>query len=68
MRLALVSSKGGTGKTTSAVSLAMVLHHWPHAGRGLDSQGSLMNWSEAAAERVTRFPSQWSAWPPGTYI
>src|SRR5262249_20020827 len=32
MRLALVSSKGGTGKTTSAVSLAMVLHR---AGRTL---------------------------------
>lgn len=57
MRLALVSSKGGTGKTTSAVSLAMVLHR---LGRTLavdcDPQGSLMNWSEAAAEGGESLP------------
>ena len=57
MRLALVSTKGGTGKTTSAVSLAMVLHQ---LGRTLavdcDPQGSLMNWSEAAAEQGKPLP------------
>ncbi|HEY5361542.1 MAG TPA: ParA family protein [Streptosporangiaceae bacterium] len=57
MRLALVSSKGGTGKTTSAVSLAMVLHR---LGRTLavdtDPQGSLMSWSEAAAEEGNPLP------------
>src|SRR6185437_12276733 len=57
MRLALVSSKGGTGKTTSAVSLAMVLHR---GGRTLavdcDPQGSLMNWSETAAEEGHSLP------------
>jgi chromosome partitioning protein len=57
MKLALVSSKGGTGKTTSAVSLAMVLHR---SGRTLavdcDPQGSLMSWSEAAAEEGHALP------------
>jgi chromosome partitioning protein len=57
MRLALVSTKGGTGKTTSAVSLAMVLHR---LGRTLavdcDPQGSLMSWSEAAADDGTPLP------------
>jgi chromosome partitioning protein len=57
MRLALVSSKGGTGKTTSAVSLAMVLHR---LGRTLavdcDPQGSLMSWSEAATEQGSSLP------------
>ncbi|HTZ25945.1 MAG TPA: ParA family protein [Streptosporangiaceae bacterium] len=57
MRLTLVSTKGGTGKTTSAVSLAMVLHR---LGRTLavdcDPQGSLMSWSEAAAEDGTSLP------------
>jgi chromosome partitioning protein len=57
MRLALVSTKGGTGKTTSAVSLAMVLHR---LGRTLavdcDPQGSLMSWSEAAADGGTSLP------------
>jgi chromosome partitioning protein len=57
MRLALVSSKGGTGKTTSAVGLAMVLHR---LGRTLavdcDPQGSLMSWSEAAAEEGSSLP------------
>jgi chromosome partitioning protein len=57
MRLTLVSTKGGTGKTTSAVSLAMVLHR---LGRTLavdcDPQGSLMSWSEAAAEDGTPLP------------
>jgi chromosome partitioning protein len=57
MRLALVSSKGGTGKTTSAVGLAMVLHR---LGRTLavdcDPQGSLMSWSEAAAEEGSALP------------
>jgi chromosome partitioning protein len=57
MRLALVSTKGGTGKTTSAVSLAMVLHR---LGRTLavdcDPQGSLMSWSEAAADDGTSLP------------
>ena len=46
MRLALVSSKGGTGKTTSSVFLASALHR---QGRTLaidaDPQGSLMAWS-----------------------
>jgi len=49
MRLALVSSKGGTGKTTSSVFLASVLHR---QGRTLaidaDPQGSLMAWKDAA--------------------
>jgi chromosome partitioning protein len=57
MRLALVSTKGGTGKTTSAVSLAMVLNR---LGRTLavdcDPQGSLMSWSEAAADDGTSLP------------
>jgi chromosome partitioning protein len=57
MRLALVSTKGGTGKTTSAVSLAMVLHR---LGRTLavdcDPQGSLMSWSESAADEGTPLP------------
>jgi chromosome partitioning protein len=57
MRLGLVSSKGGTGKTTSAVSLAMVLHR---LGRTLavdcDPQGSLMSWSEEAAGQGTPLP------------
>jgi chromosome partitioning protein len=57
MRLALVSSKGGTGKTTSAVGLAMVLHR---RGRTLavdcDPQGSLMSWSEEAAEGGSGLP------------
>src|SRR5260370_38697862 len=46
MRLALVSSKGGTGKTTSSVFLASALHR---QGRTLaidgDPQGSLTAWS-----------------------
>ncbi len=58
MRLGLVSSKGGTGKTTSAVSLAMGLHRL--GGRTLavdcDPQGSLMSWSEAAAEQGSPLP------------
>jgi chromosome partitioning protein len=57
MRLGLVSTKGGTGKTTSAVSLAMVLHR---QGRTLavdcDPQGSLMSWSEEAAEEGHPLP------------
>jgi len=57
MRLGLVSSKGGTGKTTSAVSLAMGLHR---LGRTLavdcDPQGSLMSWSEAAADEGQPLP------------
>ena len=57
MRLGLVSSKGGTGKTTSAVSLAMVLHR---LGRTLavdcDPQGSLLSWSEEAAEQGKPLP------------
>jgi chromosome partitioning protein len=57
MRLGLVSSKGGTGKTTSAVSLAMVLHR---RGRTLavdcDPQGSLMSWSEEAADQGQPLP------------
>ncbi len=57
MRLGLVSSKGGTGKTTSAVSIAMGLHR---LGRTLavdcDPQGSLMSWSEAAAEQGSSLP------------
>jgi chromosome partitioning protein len=57
VRLGLVSSKGGTGKTTSAVSLAMCLHG---LGRTLavdcDPQGSLMSWSEAAAEEGKPLP------------
>jgi chromosome partitioning protein len=57
MKLGLVSSKGGTGKTTSAVSLAMSLHR---LGRTLavdcDPQGSLMSWSEAAADQGSSLP------------
>jgi chromosome partitioning protein len=57
MRLGLVSSKGGTGKTTSAVSLAMVLHR---QGRTLavdcDPQGSLMSWSAEAADEGHPLP------------
>jgi chromosome partitioning protein len=57
MRLALVSTKGGTGKTTSAVSLAMVLHR---LGRTLavdcDPQGSLMSWSESATDEGESLP------------
>jgi chromosome partitioning protein len=50
MRLALVSSKGGTAKTTSAVFLASVLHR---QGRTLavdaDPQGSMLSWSAGGA-------------------
>ena len=50
MKLALVSSKGGTGKTTSSVFLASALHR---QGRTLavdtDPQGSLMAWSSGAS-------------------
>lgn len=50
MRIALVSSKGGTGKTTSSVFLASALSR---QGRTLaidaDPQGSLMAWKDAAA-------------------
>src|SRR6202046_3334993 len=57
MRLALVSTKGGSGKTTAAGSLAMVAHR---RGRTLavdcDPQGSLMSWSEAAAEAGNSLP------------
>jgi chromosome partitioning protein len=57
MRIALVSTMGGTGKTTSAVSLAMVAHR---LGRTLavdcDPQGSLMSWSAEAAERGQPLP------------
>jgi chromosome partitioning protein len=57
MRIALVSTKGGTGKTTSAVSLAMVAHR---LGRTLavdcDPQGSLMSWSEEAAAQGRALP------------
>jgi chromosome partitioning protein len=57
MRLGLVSSKGGTGKTTPVVSIAMGLHR---LGRTLavdcDPQGSLMSWSEAAAEQGNSLP------------
>jgi chromosome partitioning protein len=57
MRLALVSTKGGTGKTTSAVSLAMVLHR---LGRTLavdcDPQGSLLSWSESATDEGESLP------------
>jgi chromosome partitioning protein len=57
MRLGLVSSKGGTGKTTSAVSLAMVMSR---QGRTLavdcDPQGSLMSWSSEAAEQGRPLP------------
>jgi chromosome partitioning protein len=46
MRLAMISTKGGTGKTTSAVFTASVLHR---QGRTLaidaDPQGSLLSWS-----------------------
>jgi chromosome partitioning protein len=57
MRLAFVSTKGGTGKTTSAVSLAMVLHrHGRTLAVDADPQGSLMSWSEEAAEAGTPLP------------
>ena len=39
MRLALVSTKGGTGKTTSAVSLAMVLHRRGRTLAGCSTEG-----------------------------
>ncbi|HEY2552624.1 MAG TPA: ParA family protein [Streptosporangiaceae bacterium] len=52
-----MSTKGGTGKTTSAVSLAMCLHG---LGRTLavdcDPQGSLMSWSESAADEGKPLP------------
>jgi len=51
MRLAFVSGKGGTGKTTSSVFMASLLHR---QGRTLaidaDPQGSLMGWSAARGE------------------
>ena len=49
MRLALISTKGGTGKTTSAVYLATALHR---IGRTLlvdaDPQLSALTWSQQA--------------------
>ncbi len=51
MRLVIADLKGGTGKTTSAVHLAALLH-----GRGrtllvdADPQGSALSWSESAED------------------
>lgn len=51
MRLALISTKGGTGKTSSAVYLALGLSR---TGRTMavdcDPQGSLMMWREQAGD------------------
>jgi chromosome partitioning protein len=57
MRLALVSTKGGTGKTTSAAYLASALHR---QGRTLavdcDPQGSLLRWSTGLPFTVVGLP------------
>ena len=57
MRVALVSTKGGTGKTTSAVFLGLLLHRM---GRTLavdaDPQGSLMSWAGRADEAARPLP------------
>lgn len=54
MRLALISTKGGTAKTTSAVFLASALHR---QGRTLavdaDPQGSLLSWSSGGGLAFT---------------
>jgi chromosome partitioning protein len=57
MRLAFVSGKGGTGKTTSTVYIAMALHR---LGRTLavdcDPQGSLLSWSRALPFTTVSLP------------
>jgi chromosome partitioning protein len=57
MRLAVVSTKGGTGKTTSAAYLATALHR---QGRTLavdcDPQGSLLAWSRGLPFTVVSMP------------
>lgn len=53
MIVACVGQKGGTGKTTTAVSLAV---EWVARGRRVllvdtDTQGSVLTWADVAAER-----------------
>lgn len=59
MKLAVVSTKGGTGKTTSCVYLGTGLHR---RGRTLaldtDKQGSLMSWSEGLPFSVVSLPTR----------
>jgi chromosome partitioning protein len=57
MRIALISTKGGTGKTTTSAFLAAQLHR---QGRTLavdcDPQGSLMAWSSGLPFTVVAMP------------
>lgn len=59
MKLAAVSTKGGTGKTTSCVYLATALHR---RGRTLaldtDKQGSLLSWSAGLPFNVVSVPTR----------
>lgn len=52
MKIACVGQKGGTGKTTTAISLAV---EWVARGRKVllvdtDTQGSVLTWGDVAAE------------------
>ncbi|MBR5951607.1 MAG: ParA family protein [Actinomycetaceae bacterium] len=58
MIIAVVNTKGGVGKTTSAIMLALAAHH---AGKNVelfdaDPQGSATDWAEIAKDSGTPLP------------